>query len=664
MDYVPHYQYPPLLQNTQYPIRILNLHAGKPGRPLSCDLRNTSLEQSPPPSFDALSYVWGPPDAHGCSICVDRAKGLRDIIYIRASLKAALLRLRHPTENRAVWVDALCINQADDVERSMQVPMMGKIYRSASSVIIWLGEEAEESELALDFIPRVTDLAKFDHIIKDQASTRQWYALSRLMNRPWFSRRWVVQELAFAKDAWLFCGDREIDWASFADAATLFGKRQQDIAKLFWMSPEYAHDAEIFGDIEAFGALRLINALTRLFRHSESGQILEGLVSLETLVTSLDCFGTKDPRDSIYAVIHLAEEAHTIVPTSFPPNTSNTSPHIPADSPYPTLTIDYSLPFDEIARGFVGFCIRNSNSLDIVCRPWAPIPSYYFPDGSYQTRQRLSSWACTLEDSVFEIREDGHHVRRRGDTFVGIPGRPIYQASKWFPSIPFGDHYITPYPYMKLARFPVDAISSEKAPRMEVKGLGIGTIQFVGERAMEGTIPSGWFSMAQWAQRRHPVPDAFYRTLIADRSANGGNPPSWYKRAFEHALVNSGTGDVRPQRMINQSKSTVTAELLARVQSVIWNRRFAITDQGAYGLVPANAQSGDAIMILHGASVPVILRRLDSSYCLIGESYIHGAMDGLKTTLQANALDINGGVPNVQGGPTLPMNGPKIISIR
>jgi hypothetical protein len=47
---------------------------------------------------------------------------------------------------------------------------------------------------------------------------------------------------------------------------------------------------------------------------------------------------------------------------------------------------------------------------------------------------------------------------------------------------------------------------------------------------------------------------------------------------------------VRLQRMINQSKSTVTTELLIRVQSVIWNRRFVITDRGSFGLVPAKAQ--------------------------------------------------------------------------
>jgi hypothetical protein len=164
---------------------------------------------------------------------------------------------------------------------------------------------------------------------------------------------------------------------------------------------------------------------------------------------------------------------------------------------------------------------------------------------------------------------------------------------------------------------------------MEVKGWKIGTVGTLGERAMEGTIPSGWFRMANWHERRQPVPEAFWRTLVADRGADGGNAPSWYKRAFEHAFANSGTGDMRLQGMILHSRSTVTTELLRRVQSIIWNRWFVITSQGAFGLVPANATFGDIVMVLYGLSVPVVLQKLESSYWLVGECYIHGAMDGI-----------------------------------
>jgi hypothetical protein len=196
----------------------------------------------------------------------------------------------------------------DTAERREQVPMMGDIYHSAQSVIIWLGEERDRSDLAISFIHDIVDLSHFDHAVKDPDSIHRWYALSKLMNRSWFRRRWVVQELALARDARIYCGNREVDWSAFAYAVTIFGLRKHEIAQLFKASPDYGHDVDIFGEIEALGALSLIEALGRLFRRSEDGEILEGLVNLETLVTSLNAFETGDPRDCIYAVMDLAED--------------------------------------------------------------------------------------------------------------------------------------------------------------------------------------------------------------------------------------------------------------------------------------------------------------------------------------------------------------------
>ncbi|PMD15734.1 HET-domain-containing protein [Hyaloscypha hepaticicola] len=649
---VPLYQYSPLHPEIEGSIRLLQLFAGDSGDPLHCALWHTALTELP--EFDALSYVWGsteeldPADVY----LVPPSVQLGDValtselqrLPISSSLCGALRRLRLPNDYRVIWVDALCINQSDPVEKSQQVPMMGKIYHRARSVLVWLGEEANDSDLALSFIPQVTDLSRFDRIIHDQGSTHKWYALSKMMNRPWFSRRWVVQELAFAREAKVYCGNGSVDWALFADAATLFGQRQQDIVKLFLLSPDYNHDAEIFGEVQALGALRLINALNRLFRRSDDGQILEGLVSLETLVTSLNVFQTKICRDCIYAVISLSNNSQQGGNANY-----SSSQQTPATSMWPTLPINYNLPFHEVARGFVASCIRSSNSLDIICRPWAPCRNYYY--SNFQSPV-LSSWACTMDDSVFEIRPDGHYVRKRGDSFVGVPGRLIYQASRGFPYFSFDVFFPRqqedPSSYFEMAWFSDYLPQPVKAPQMMVKGWNIGTVGTLGERAMEGTIPSGWFRIANWYERRQPVPEAFWRTLVADRGADGGNAPSWYKRAFEHAFANSGNGDVRLQRMIIQSKSTVTTELLRRVQSIIWNRRFVLTSQGAFGLVPANATMGDVVMVLYGLSVPVVLRKLESSYWLVGECYIHGAMDGvtLKNSRPSdypNVLDMSTG---------------------
>lgn len=66
------------------------------------------------------------------------------VFAARRNLEKALRRFRKETESQAFWVDAICINQQDDEERSHQVQIMGSIYKSTNECRIWLGEIEEE----------------------------------------------------------------------------------------------------------------------------------------------------------------------------------------------------------------------------------------------------------------------------------------------------------------------------------------------------------------------------------------------------------------------------------------------------------------------------------------------------------------------------------------
>ncbi len=152
---VPLFQYFPLDPEIENSFRLLKLHAGVGNAPLTCELWHQALTKSC--EFDALSYVWGSPEEldpanvylsnppHEYSIATSELQRLP----ILSNLRGALRHLRLPNEDRFVWVDALCINQLDHAKKSQQVPIMGKIYQSAQSVFIWLGEEADDSDLAL-----------------------------------------------------------------------------------------------------------------------------------------------------------------------------------------------------------------------------------------------------------------------------------------------------------------------------------------------------------------------------------------------------------------------------------------------------------------------------------------------------------------------------------
>lgn len=184
--------------------------------------------------FEALSYTWGPPepvesisihsetnDQNACHI-------LEPTLTIGPGLAGALRGLRHPTETRSMWIDALSINQEDIMERSKQVPRMGDIYSTATKVIIWLGEEDSNSTRAVELLDQLgsrleqSEMAGRRTRYKD--STRlpwtesDWEAIQELLTRPWFTRIWILQEVQLAREAVVYCGSAQISWKSMKDA--------------------------------------------------------------------------------------------------------------------------------------------------------------------------------------------------------------------------------------------------------------------------------------------------------------------------------------------------------------------------------------------------------------------------------------------------------------
>jgi hypothetical protein len=96
--------------------------------PLSCDvehIHHLPLSYDGPDFCDALSYAWGPPVFTQTLLCGPR----REILKITPSLDAALRALRLPSENRVLWVDAVCTNQQDNDEKSTHVFGDGKARR-------------------------------------------------------------------------------------------------------------------------------------------------------------------------------------------------------------------------------------------------------------------------------------------------------------------------------------------------------------------------------------------------------------------------------------------------------------------------------------------------------------------------------------------------------
>jgi hypothetical protein len=154
---------------------------------IQCQLFNCSLYESGKRAhpYDALSYVWGKSDKT-LPIRIDKLD-----LPITPNLHEALTRLRHRYIERVIWVDAVCINQVDRIEKEQQILLMGKIYGQANRVIVWLGEAAHNSDQALEEI-RIAGGEMSSNSLNEEATEK---AVLALLQRPWFRRIWVREQV-------------------------------------------------------------------------------------------------------------------------------------------------------------------------------------------------------------------------------------------------------------------------------------------------------------------------------------------------------------------------------------------------------------------------------------------------------------------------------------
>jgi Heterokaryon incompatibility protein (HET) len=161
-------------------IRLLRLlPSEKDGKSLQCELFEYR-SQKPSHPYEALSYVWGSEDKPR-SIIIDNQN-----LNVTQNLYTALLHLRDHGCPRVLWVDAICIDQANENEKEKQIPLMAEIYAKAHRVVVWLGEAEDDGDRALEAI-RCTgeNSARLPNVELAQP------AILQLLQRPWFRRIWV-----------------------------------------------------------------------------------------------------------------------------------------------------------------------------------------------------------------------------------------------------------------------------------------------------------------------------------------------------------------------------------------------------------------------------------------------------------------------------------------
>ncbi|KAE8454218.1 hypothetical protein EG329_005143 [Mollisiaceae sp. DMI_Dod_QoI] len=287
-------------------IRLLRLFKGKFDDNIQGELFEGWINQSDGGiPYNALSYTWG-----------SRVKVAQMIVNgsqmnITSNLLAALRHLRFEDEDRILWMNAICINQDDDRERTHQVRQMSSIYKEAEQVVIWLGEGTEESDSLMDSMRRVQE-----HSVKVNGDWRGLWRLwmlprpeqiatwrkgmESMLDHPWFRRVWIVQEVANARVAIIFCGKKSV-------SAQIFSQ----IPSLIRLQPKLHCQAilDIMPGLSRkeswWGQNRNLHTLLRMFRQSQATEerdIIYALLGIASDTCQGDTF-LPDYKESLQQVI-------------------------------------------------------------------------------------------------------------------------------------------------------------------------------------------------------------------------------------------------------------------------------------------------------------------------------------------------------------------------
>ncbi|EGP89585.1 uncharacterized protein MYCGRDRAFT_69322 [Zymoseptoria tritici IPO323] len=610
--------------------------------------------------YEALSYHWGSAEQglrtvyvrrnqdNGAAVGVPDSgaqatlrnvaskahKALIKKIWLRTSLYMALRRLRLPTRPVLLWIDFICIDQDNNKEKEEQVARMVDIYSRANRVVIWLGDEDARSRNAMQFIQDIVKVDSLDGLVADQKTIKSWGDLMHLMQNPWFSRRWVIQEMAYAQQATVHLAEIAIPWDDLRDAVSLFvlnlDKIRTLLQPLLELSTGLGHgvllhdhlgsmDFLLRNNLDSLPAKVFIDILDYMFRKPKNGLRPNPTHGLEFLTATLYIYQNSDPRDTIHALRSIALETSTatIDSTILPP-------------PKP----DYTLDLLDVYTGFVRWVVETTGSIDILCRHWA-LPEREKGATNYPAPVELPSW--------IRIASDEERSRRgvKSDSLVGLPGQRIYDASKSSRAkVDFSpQHFESPIPIMGGSWQDDQTQEGDaKDASINVRGILIGSLDWTTDPITDGVVPEVALRKLRAATPGEEVPDQLWRTLVAERGEDGRNPPPWYYRACRYCLTNkSPNGHLNTDKLLTQTQPGIVRAFLQRVQAATWNRRVVEVDvvdaRPLYGLAPAGSRKGDLVCVLFGCSVPCVLRLCqedDGRYYFefIGEACVYGLMDG------------------------------------
>ena len=546
-------------------------------RRIECYCHPFDIEATPP--YEALSYVWGvdDPTTKVAILCNGEE------ITIGAALASALRRLRLADRERVLWADAVCINQSDNDEKSLQVPMMGSIYSLAKRVVVWLGHGNSHQIREATQCVRIVGKACREHeasskvfrkyealvLAGDTVSPAVCAALKELYDRAWFSRVWCIQEIKLARDAIVLWGEQEVSWSDVGLTAWWISNNIALVSSLGQVSKDY------------------LNALVMYAPSPYQMKLLPALYLYRT-------FEATDPRDKVYGLLSLVEPEEEVK----------------------VLELDYNKNAGEVYADTVLSTIRLYSRLTALCYVAHP-PDYDEADGikSWAPRWGKLSWTTMTiyfsePDNPWSAcrghlveRVDNHHITLEQLQLKGI----LYDTVTAIHTIMTDDNLRSPenlhgiHPFLDAQRDVISSavLTSDNAYKEQ---------QWC---KLARTLSAGWlFYGERVSNSDRDAQETFYDAFAAMMQ-------DLYHRTSRHFVPESSDAQIPAYEQYQDV-----------AYNVCRHRRVFKLQDGSYGLGPQCMRAGDIVVVLYGGATPYVLRPKRHQYLFMGEAYVDEIMRG------------------------------------
>jgi hypothetical protein len=642
MASVPPYRYSPLagIRNC----RMLRLDLNENRDSLIGELLEYAIDQDPP--YSCISYTWGIADATQSIEIKGQRLSITDTVYNLLRLIRAYQRSTVP---ELLWIDSICINQEDIDERSQQVQHMKEIYSKAKLVHVYLGEEADGSNdipklygTIIDVYGKLCEknvssqiggvmefppLRELESIGLPNVHAPIWETHRAFLRRPWFRRKWILQEVVLARNLLFFCGP----WACRGDVMVA-SWYISIVAQLPLVVDESG--TAMGQDLPEGCAVAQI--LLMLDLGLVSDQKPKGHCLIDLLQRSRQGLAS-NPRDHVYSLLGLTSDTYRA-----------------------KITIDYKESLADTYRRVAKTIVDQGDGIKLLYSIHGldsdlDLPSWA-PDWSRQGTPFFSLAPIPIGLAATEdaphVCAGGSvsdlHIRQNGDVLV-CKGY-IVDVIKAVIDDPVSDELQEKLDDL----FNEDCILDDQKP---VERSHKGTFEIVAGRLRE---------LVALLDRHSVYPpeklgETVWRTAICNRQlSHQVQAPESYASLYTSFLtvfslkklakygISKISEKYRSQLVeLNKEFGFIPAEVVTALihprtlkerdeaetfrlwaNSFFRQMRSCSTQRGYLAQVPRSAMTEDVICIISGAAVPFTVRPSDKGYSLIGQCYLHGYMEG------------------------------------